>query len=131
MSIPNGLLDESADDLFETAPCGYLTTALDGSILRVNRTFEELTGRKRENPSARAFRTADPGRSDLPRKALRAVVKDAGMRCGRSRSRSSAPTQQRPAFVNAVVRHDKQVNRGERTTVLSTQTDRRRYERNC
>ena len=47
MSIPDALLDESAEDLFETAPCGYLTTAIDGTILRVNRTFEELTGRKR------------------------------------------------------------------------------------
>ena len=47
MSVPDGLLDESAEELFETAPCGYLTTALDGTIVRVNRTFEELTGRTR------------------------------------------------------------------------------------
>ena len=47
MSTPDALLEESAEDLFEAAPCGYLTTAIDGTILRVNRAFEELTGRER------------------------------------------------------------------------------------
>jgi phosphoserine phosphatase RsbU/P len=47
VSVPDTLLDESAEDLFEGAPCGYLTTALDGTILRVSRTFEELTGHAR------------------------------------------------------------------------------------
>jgi PAS domain S-box-containing protein len=37
-------LRESAEDLFEDAPCGYLTTTLDGTIVKVNRTFEQLTG---------------------------------------------------------------------------------------
>ena len=60
MSVPEGLLDESAEDLFESAPCGYLTTALDGTILRVNRTFEELTGRARSDLVG-AMRFADLG----------------------------------------------------------------------
>ena len=37
----------SADD-FEDAPCGYLITARDGTLRRVNRTFETLTGLSRE-----------------------------------------------------------------------------------
>ncbi len=32
------------EDLYQRAPCGYLTTALDGTILRVNGTFLEWTG---------------------------------------------------------------------------------------
>ncbi|BBH70245.1 hypothetical protein ACTI_69300 [Actinoplanes sp. OR16] len=32
------------EDLFEDAPCGYLTTAPDGTILQVNRTFLRWTG---------------------------------------------------------------------------------------
>jgi PAS domain S-box-containing protein len=36
--------EQSAEELFEEAPCGYLTTTLDGTILRVNRTFERWTG---------------------------------------------------------------------------------------
>jgi PAS domain S-box-containing protein len=35
---------ESAHDLYHRAPCGYLITATDGSIARVNRTFLEWTG---------------------------------------------------------------------------------------
>ena len=41
-------MDDSAEELFEDAPCGYLTTRPDGVILKVNRTFERLTGLARE-----------------------------------------------------------------------------------
>jgi PAS domain S-box-containing protein len=40
--------EESADDLFEHAPCGYLSAAPDGTIARVNETFLRLTGHRRE-----------------------------------------------------------------------------------
>jgi sigma-B regulation protein RsbU (phosphoserine phosphatase) len=40
--------EQSAEELFEEAPCGYLTTTLDGTILRVNRTFERWAGLDRE-----------------------------------------------------------------------------------
>jgi PAS domain S-box-containing protein len=47
--------EESAEELYELAPCGYLTTTLDGRIFKVNKTLlewlgyerEELVGRKR------------------------------------------------------------------------------------
>jgi len=50
-----GALDDSADELYEMAPCGYLSTAINGRIVKVNRTLiewlgysrEELTGGKR------------------------------------------------------------------------------------
>ena len=41
-------LDESAEELYEMAPCGYLTTAIDGRILKVNRTLTEWIGYERE-----------------------------------------------------------------------------------
>ena len=37
--VDEGLLDESAEDLYENAPCAYLSTLPDGTIVRVNRTF--------------------------------------------------------------------------------------------
>jgi PAS domain S-box-containing protein len=40
-------LEESAEELFEHAPCGYLSTLPDGTILRVNATFLEWTGTDR------------------------------------------------------------------------------------
>jgi phosphoserine phosphatase RsbU/P len=43
------VFDEQAEDLFENAPCGYLSTAPDGTLLRVNATFLEWTGYRRED----------------------------------------------------------------------------------
>jgi PAS domain S-box-containing protein len=48
------LREESAEELYESAPCGYLSTLPDGTIARVNRTLlgwlgyssDELTGRR-------------------------------------------------------------------------------------
>ncbi|HEX4018449.1 MAG TPA: SpoIIE family protein phosphatase [Frankiaceae bacterium] len=38
------LLDDDADKLYEQAPCGYLSTAPDGTIVKANQTFLQLTG---------------------------------------------------------------------------------------
>ena len=42
------LPDETLDELYEHAPCGYLTTTVSGTIVRVNTTFLEWLGRTRE-----------------------------------------------------------------------------------
>src|SRR5687768_8520961 len=42
-------LDESAEELFENAPCGYLSAAPDGMLTRVNGTFLRWTGYRRED----------------------------------------------------------------------------------
>ena len=41
--------DETAEDLFEKAPCGYLSTTPDGTLVRVNETFLRWTGYRRED----------------------------------------------------------------------------------
>jgi PAS domain S-box-containing protein len=41
--------EESAEELLEDAPCGYLSAAPDGLLLRVNRTFLRWTGYRRED----------------------------------------------------------------------------------
>ncbi|MGW2170698.1 PP2C family protein-serine/threonine phosphatase [Streptomyces sp. NPDC005047] len=51
----SALLEDSAEELYDHAPCGYLSTLLDGQIAKVNTTLldwlgykrEELVGRKR------------------------------------------------------------------------------------
>src|SRR5690349_21563519 len=43
-----GVSDLSAEDLYENAPCGYLSASPDGTIVRVNATFERWTGYSRE-----------------------------------------------------------------------------------
>lgn len=42
------LLEEDAQELYENAPCAYLSTLPDGTIIKVNTTFLEWTGYARE-----------------------------------------------------------------------------------
>jgi serine/threonine-protein kinase RsbW len=47
-SGPSGLdrlLEDDVADLYENAPCGYLSTLPDGTIVKVNQTFARWTGR--------------------------------------------------------------------------------------
>src|SRR5690348_11373058 len=40
-----GLLEDDPADLYENAPCGYLSTLPDGTVVKVNRTFCAWLGR--------------------------------------------------------------------------------------
>lgn len=42
------LLDDDPEELYERAPCGYLTTTPDGTVVKANGTFCSLTGYTRE-----------------------------------------------------------------------------------
>ena len=44
----SALLEDSAEDLYEYAPCGYLSTLLDGKIAKVNSTLLTWLGHSRE-----------------------------------------------------------------------------------
>ncbi len=44
-----GALIETAEELYESAPCGYLSTQPDGTIIRVNRTFLTWIGMDRKD----------------------------------------------------------------------------------
>jgi PAS domain S-box-containing protein len=46
--IEDALLEESVEELYEHAPCGYLSTLPDGTIVKANETFVEWTGVTRE-----------------------------------------------------------------------------------
>jgi PAS domain S-box-containing protein len=46
-SLPTQLLIEDADDLYENAPCAYLSTLPNGTIVKVNATFLEWTSYSR------------------------------------------------------------------------------------
>ena len=41
--------DDDAEDLYERAPCGYLSTTRTGTIVRVNQTLLEWLGAERED----------------------------------------------------------------------------------
>ena len=40
---------DSAETFYEQAPCGFLTTTPDGTIAKVNTTFLDWTGYRRED----------------------------------------------------------------------------------
>ncbi len=46
-AFQEALLDDDADQLYDRAPCGYLSTTPDGVITKVNQTFVTLTGLQR------------------------------------------------------------------------------------
>ncbi|MFE9696465.1 PP2C family protein-serine/threonine phosphatase [Streptomyces sp. NPDC006270] len=45
----SALLDDSVEDLYENAPCGYLSTLMDGRIVKVNGTLLKWLGHRRED----------------------------------------------------------------------------------
>jgi phosphoserine phosphatase RsbU/P len=49
------LLEDSAEDLYENAPCGYLSTLLDGQIARVNATLLGWLGYTRADLVGRRY----------------------------------------------------------------------------
>jgi sigma-B regulation protein RsbU (phosphoserine phosphatase) len=131
VSIEEELLWESPEELFEDAPCGYLATKLDGTILKVNRTFEAWTG------FARKDLLADRRFQDLltrggriyhethfaPLLQMQGSVREVAFEIVR------ADGSRLPALVNSVVRGDARGRPGVIKTTVFDATDRRRYER--
>ena len=129
MTSDDELLEETAEDLFENAPCGYLVT-LDGTIVRVNRTFEAWTGLRREDlvgvqrfqdlltPGGRIYHETHYA----PLLRMQGSVREIAVEIVR------ADGTRLPALVNSVLRSDEQgAPAAVRTTVFDA-TDRRRYE---
>jgi PAS domain S-box-containing protein len=48
VTIDQGLLTETAEELYESAPCGYLSTLPDGTIIRANQTLLIWLGMERQ-----------------------------------------------------------------------------------
>lgn len=131
MSLDTQLLEATATELFEDAPCGYLTTQLDGTIVKVNRTFERWTGLGREclvNRRRLQDLLSTGGKiyyetHYAPLLQMQGSVKEIAVELVR------ADGSCLPALVNSVLHRDELGRpRAVRTTVFDA-TDRRRYER--
>jgi sigma-B regulation protein RsbU (phosphoserine phosphatase) len=125
------LLEESAEELFEDAPCGYLTTRLDGTIVKVNRTLEALTGFGRgELVGQRRFQDLLTVGDRIyhethyaPLLRMQGHVREIAVDLVRADGTTV------PTLLNSVLRHDAAgAPRAIRTTVFEA-TDRRSYER--
>ena len=76
------LSEQSAEDLYENAPCGYLSATPGGQHRARQRHLPALDGLRARGPRRRPALPgpADRRRPDLPRDALRAAAADAGQR---------------------------------------------------
>jgi PAS domain S-box-containing protein len=123
--------DDSVDDLFENAPCGYLATAADGTIVRVNRTLEDLTGFDRAALlDGRRFQDLlTPGGRIYYETHLSPLLRMQGSVREIAVEMIRADGSRLPALINSTLRSDDTGRpRAIRTTVFGA-SDRRQYER--
>ncbi len=124
-------LEDSAEDLYENAPCGYLSTRPDGTIVRVNGTLLAWTGYRREDlVGARRFPDILSAGGRIyhethvaPLLQMQGAVRELALDV------VCADGRRLPVFVNAALKRDEH---GEpllvRITVFDA-TDRKEYER--
>ncbi|MFF7363506.1 SpoIIE family protein phosphatase [Streptomyces sp. NPDC008125] len=124
------LLEPSAEELYESAPCGYLSTLMDGTVAKINRTLLDWLGLAREAVEGR-MRFVDlltmGGKlyhetHFAPLLRMRGTISGIALEIGRSGG------DRMPVLVSAVVKHDAA---GDplliRVTVFDAR-DRRAYE---
>ncbi|MGZ2412338.1 PAS domain S-box-containing protein [Sphingomonas sp. F9_3S_D5_B_2] len=125
----DGELQPTAEQLYEEAPCGYLTTWADGTIVRVNRRFLQWTGHSAEEVCGRRFSTllTLPGRIYFEthfaplltmQREVREIAFDIVCRNG----------DRLPTLLNAALRDGIGQAGGAILITLFNGSDRRRYE---
>lgn len=126
----NALLDESAEELYESAPCGYLSTLLDGTIVRINATLLGWLGLERSAVVGR-MRFAElltVGGRLYHETHFAPLLRMRGEISGIALEMRTPEGGRLPVLVSSVLKHD---DEGEpllvRTTVFDA-TDRRSYE---
>ncbi len=123
-------IEESAEDLYENAPCGYLTALPDGTVARVNQTLLAWTGHDRDAIVGRSFvDLLSPGgriyhethyapllrmQDSVREIAFEIVCADGG---------------RLPVLVNSTVQRDAAGEQVAVRTTIFDATDRRAYER--
>jgi PAS domain S-box-containing protein len=125
------LLEESAEELYEDAPSGYLSTLPDGTIVRANRTFIEWTGASREALLAgRRFQTLLTVGSRIyyethyaPLLRMQGAVNEIALELVREDGRVL------PVLANSRQKRDRDGTPLFNRITLFDSTDRRRYER--
>jgi phosphoserine phosphatase RsbU/P len=123
------LLEESVEDLYENAPCGYLSCRPDGTIVKVNQTFATWTGHDRESLIGRRFADLLTAAGRIyhethyaPLLQMQGAVREIALDV------VHADGSRLPALVNAVRQTDGDGRpRLIRTTIFDA-SDRRRYE---
>jgi PAS domain S-box-containing protein len=129
-SVTEALLGETAEDLYEHAPCGYLSLLPDGVIGRLNATFVELSGfEKAQLVGTRRFLDLlTVGGRIYYETHFQPLLRMQGQVREIAFDLTRASGDRLPVLVNAVQHDYPQVGVITRITVFDA-TDRRRYER--
>lgn len=121
---------DSAEELYESAPCGYLSAEPDGTIVRVNQTFLDWTGHERETVlGARLQDLLTPGgriyheTHYAPLLRMQGEVREIAVEIIRSDG------SRLPALLNSVLALDAAGEPALVRTTIFDATDRREYER--
>src|SRR3954462_883687 len=124
------LTEDDLDDLFEHAPCGYVSARPDGTILRLNRTLALWLGREADDLVGRRFQELLNIAGKIYYETHFApLLRMQGFFNEVALDLASNTGQLIPVLVNAVERRDGSGQvRFIRITVFNA-TDRRRYER--
>ena len=117
---------ESVEELFEEAPCGFISTAADGTLLRVNRTFERWTGHDRDTliGSRRLQDLLTPGARIYHETHYRPLLEMQGTVREIAVEIVCADGSRLPVLINSILHREAGVAR---TTIFDA-SDRRRYE---
>jgi PAS domain S-box-containing protein len=125
------IADEDVEELYEDAPCGFVSTAPDGTILRANRTFlalsgydaAELVGRRRFYdllpPGAKIYYETHYA----PLLRMQGTVRELALELVR------ADGERIPVLVGATLKRDAAEEPALVRITVFDATDRRRYER--
>lgn len=124
------LLDDDAETLYEKAPCGYLSTTPDGTIIKANATFLALTGYSREQLiGRRRFVDLLTGGGRIyhethyaPMLRMHGVVREIALEL------VCADGRRLPALLNSVLERDRFGNAVVIRTAVFDASYRRRYE---
>jgi sigma-B regulation protein RsbU (phosphoserine phosphatase) len=125
------LLDDDPVALYERAPCGYLSTLPDGTIVKVNGTFLTLTGYDRSDLIGRR-RFADlltPGGRIYHETHYAPMLEMQGSARGIALDVVRADGGRLPVLVNAVTERDDEGRTIVIRAAVFDATDRREYER--
>jgi len=127
----DALLDDDAEQLYERAPCGYLSTTPDGTIVKVNATFLALTGYTREQlVGHRRFIDLLTGGGRIYHETHYApMLRMQGSARQIAIDLVRADGQRLPALVNSVLERNKAGDPVVVRTAVFDAGDRREYER--
>jgi phosphoserine phosphatase RsbU/P len=127
----DALLDDNAGQLYERAPCGYLSTTPDGTIIKANETFFALTGFRRADVVGRTrfAEMLSPGGQIYHETHYAPLLRMHGTAREIAFDLVRADGVRLPVLVNSVLERDTNGHPTVVRTAVFDATHRRQYER--